>query len=848
MKKSFLALFLWACLLGSSFLGDETGWSQERDFLLDRILNPLPDYNPFDKPPPPPQFFPDEVDKRVRQLLVDSLTNKEETVEGHVTFFKNKDAELKKARGSATGLSENALDLLNNTLRDRGRYLEAQRKALGSASSPEEKQLIEWRLRSDDLTRGDELLRKNSANQWGGMLNRILGSVDLVSIAAGSYIGAAVDSTVTQIAWWVSAEMPVEERRALALYQEHLKRYPNDPQNGEIQKKVEELEKKKKKAQLQKQLELAQEATGKGELNKAAFHYEVAAFIDPSSRVVNSGIEQLNKRLQQKEEERKKGLAVAANAPAEAAKARVDENLQGLLYALTLRDRDEIGNRSRLLQEKYRGKALADSAKDASAVALEMQGQHEVAKKLLEQIAGSASDPAEKSRAQALLQSPEYNLLASFQEARSQHRLETVKFVLLGEDLLRKNLLYSAAPLIAGGPAGATSVAAANVLMIGTNLFQVLTSNPISYQDVLDKGVAYVRSHPESESATEVYKVLGEAYEETGRYDQALTYYQMAGLENEKKFSDLKDKAAKALVQAAERSPDREAKESYLKLVLEDFPESAAANDATQKLSALAKVENQGLRMSKKFLMENPDLYGPQGLRLKPELFDGNPANMELADKGVNILSDGQVLLHFQSPWGVRSQSYPLDKESMDRFQTALRQKNYQVALGDASSRDKGSPGGIKNMPLPLIQGGMEAKRPAETTETPSATETGNTTLTLVREASGSSPSYSRVLDYQFLSENEKEPGSKFNLPPIQGSVSTRGLSLSGGLPAGLWGDRLSFGTDQRSPFAGVQLPIPLLQGFIPVDFMLQGRPGRFSVFPKIHLFQDKSDDKELYR
>jgi hypothetical protein len=38
------------------------------------------------------------------------------------------------------------------------------------------------------------------------------------------------------------------------------------------------------------------------------------------------------------------------------------------------------------------------------------------------------------------------------------------------------------------------------------------------------------------------------------------------------------------------------------------------------------------------------------------------------------------------------------------------------------------------------------------------------------------------------------------------------------------------------------------LQGFIPVDFMLQGRPGHFAIFPKIHLTQDKGNDQELYR
>ena len=71
---------------------------------------------------------------------------------------------------------------------------------------------------------------------------------------------------------------------------------------------------------------------------------------------------------------------------------------------------------------------------------------------------------------------------------------------------------------------------------------------------------------------------------------------------------------------------------------------------------------------------------------------------------------------------------------------------------------------------------------------------------------------------------------------------------MNGALPTGLWGNQLAIGTDQKGGFAGVLLPIPLLQGFIPVDFMVQGRPGGFSIYPKIHTGQDKGEDPELYR
>jgi hypothetical protein len=71
---------------------------------------------------------------------------------------------------------------------------------------------------------------------------------------------------------------------------------------------------------------------------------------------------------------------------------------------------------------------------------------------------------------------------------------------------------------------------------------------------------------------------------------------------------------------------------------------------------------------------------------------------------------------------------------------------------------------------------------------------------------------------------------------------------MSGALPAGLWGDQLAVGTDHRGSFAGVRLPIPLLKDFIPVDVMIHGRPGGFSVYPRIHSSTSTGEDAELYR
>jgi hypothetical protein len=837
MRKAWISALSLSLSLSAIDGYSDVAQGQDHQAIIQRILNPLPEFDPFEKPPPAPQFFPDDVDKRARELLIDSLTNRKAAIEEHVKFFQTEGRRLQKQHGSSTGLAEPAQDLLNNTINERERYLAAQRQALKNTSSPERKKYLQAIIDEDDLTRADQLTRQSSVNELGGVFNRLLSSVDLVGVASGNYVGAAAETAIGQAYSLLNSEMSVEERRALARHMDHLKRYPNDPRNGKIVKEIEELEKKKTAALIRKQLDHSKQAAQKGDTDKALFYAEIASYLDGRSKTAQAELQKLSKFYLQQMERQNHGLSAQVE---KAASAEQQEDVEELLRALSLRDQQKIAEQAANLEKKYAGRPLAESARDALSVALEMQGRHDEAKKIIERLASSAKTPGAQKRAAALLQSPEYNLLATFQEARSERRVESVKYVLLGEDLLKKNLIYAAGAVAAAGPAGAVTLGAANAMMVGNNLINVLSNNPVSAQSVIDAGVAYVRNHPGSDSATEVYKILADTYEEKGMIDKAIGYHELAGTPKEK-LSSLKQKAATALLNAATKSKGRGTQEYYLTTLIDQYPESPAAAEATKKLAELAKTDNHGLRMSKQFLKENPELFGPAGLGLKATLFDGNPRNMELADRGVNVTGGNELLIYYQTASGVRSQSYPLPRQTSERFFVTLRQKNHAVAMADAGQRAKGSVGGIKNLPMPIIQGARpNAGEPEQ--------ERDDTTFSFVREASAHAPAFPKVLDHEMLSENERNPGGKYSLPPIQGSVSASRFSMSGALPAGLWGNQIGIGGDHKGSFAGVQLPIPLLEGFMPVDFMVQGRPGGVSVYPRIHMRDDKGDDRELYK
>ena len=184
--------------------------------------------------------------KRTRELLIDALTNQQESLKDHLQFLKEQDSQLQKEYNTSTGLTERALDLTNNTIQDRQRYLAAQEQALKNASTPERKKYLQSIINNDDLNQADDLMRQSSTNQWGGIVNRMLSSVDLAGVASGNYIGAAAETVISQLYALADRDMAIEERRALARHLDHLKRFPNDPRNVEILRQVEGIEGRRK--------------------------------------------------------------------------------------------------------------------------------------------------------------------------------------------------------------------------------------------------------------------------------------------------------------------------------------------------------------------------------------------------------------------------------------------------------------------------------------------------------------------------------------------------------------------------------------------------------------------------
>lgn len=825
MKTGALALCL-ALLLPAS------AWARGDGSGMERLRDPLSDFDPFEQPVTAERYFPDETEKRVRQVLIDALTHRTEGFREHVRYFEERDREA----NADSGLAHHVRDLHDGNLTDREAYRDAQRQALAEAPSEARQRVVRARLRRDELERADSLMAESRVGRWNALLNRLLGPVDLVKLASGSYVTAAVDTAFAELRRARAPHMPAAKRKALVLYKRFLERFPDDPRRPEVERKIADLEADRKGNWVHRRLDRARAALERGEVEEAEFHAYLAAVADPEAEDVEQRFEEIDAAREARDQARRRNLSVAdADSLADAAPEQ-KRDVRELLYALARGDAAGAGERARDMRRRYAQAPLGTLARDAEAVALELGGRHEAAKEVLNEIANAAPSPRLRQRARTLLDSPEYNLLGALDRARTGYHLKQLRFVLLGEDFLEKNAMIGAAPVITHGVAGAATLGAANVLMVSSNVLEMLSGNPVSNQAVIDAAARYVRVRPDSEKSGDVYQVLGEAYESRGRLHKALYYYRLSGKVPSEELRALEEKAGRALLDAAEGTGSRERQRTLYRALLEHYPDTAAGEQAKGLLARLVSAKGRGFRLSKRFLTDHPHLYGPQGLGLKAVLFDGSPDNLELADTGLNVLGRHTVMLHYDTPWGPQSRAYPIARTRVEGLEALLREQHYERAVLDVDERDEDSTGGFHEFPARLMQPETAGR------------DRDHADREFIRQTGRAAKARPRILDYELLSEKESDPQRAYGLPTLQGGVTASGgVNVRADAPRSFLADELVMGNDAASPYAGARLPIPFLKGFVPVDFMVRMRPGLPSVTPQIRKPKTTVDDPHLY-
>ena len=191
-----------------------------------RMLDPLHGFDPFAPAVTDARYFPDEVEQRARRALLDALARRGSTLRDHVRHVEERDRELDARGERASGLSHALQDLHHAALTDRDAYRTALRESLETASTDARRRFLRARLAEDELEQADALVAESDIGRWNELLNRMLGSVDLIGWVSGSYLTAAVDTAFAELFRGREPRMPAGERKALVLYKRFLARFP----------------------------------------------------------------------------------------------------------------------------------------------------------------------------------------------------------------------------------------------------------------------------------------------------------------------------------------------------------------------------------------------------------------------------------------------------------------------------------------------------------------------------------------------------------------------------------------------------------------------------------------------
>jgi tetratricopeptide (TPR) repeat protein len=350
-----------------------------------------------------------------------------------------------------------------------------------------------------------------------------------------------------------------------------------------------------------------------------------------------------------------------------------------LLLATTRRQPTGMRTAANTLANRHQADPLWDMAVDVLALAYELEGQEEKAHQTLQDVSRSGRSSSRQARASLLLDNPQYNQLVAIRAAERQHFKDTLSFILGGRETLEQAVIHSPTSILLYGTPAAIPMGAATAAGIGIRGIRVLTGNPVSRSAIIEAAGQYLREHPRGDPHyREVCLLLAEAYEKEERFDRALYYYREAEADPEE-IRELQGRVAGILLgRAAQTPPPQRAGQFFA--ILQNYPETEAAREAGRELRGLLAPQHQGLRLSKEFLQEHPAV-AHEGLRLKPTLLDDDPDNSEIAADGVALLESGRLVITFESPEGITSQVYNLDRVTAERVLRMLREGVYQEAF-----------------------------------------------------------------------------------------------------------------------------------------------------------------------
>lgn len=638
-------------------------------------------------PPPTPRESSSDIEQHVCRAVAFAYLDKPEDLEKEYLFFKGMDTFMKERGHAPTGLSDNLLDLMLGGIKDQDEFMKAQRGILRETPDEDLRRRVNFRL-DDDVSSANSLLAADRYNRFAFVFNTFVRPLSLLSVG---YFPALIDSGVaTLLNLDKLSELSVEEKKALVLYKQFLDRYPQSDKAELLRQRATQLDRKRTNSCYERELGLAEEQISENNFWQAQQHFKNALAYCPGAVKAAEGLA----RARELESERKtlKGNTLLPKDKNEVfAPAEGEKNYRNVLYGAAIGDAATMIREAEALIENHPQSPYAPDALYAAAAAYDMEGDHEQAMEFMRRIVAKHPDSHIGRHARVYLDDPGYNLRLAFQQSKKQHGKDTTKYIALGPEFVKSNVILGASRIVTQGLQAFESLGTFNVIALLMRGFNSFTKSPVSDQEIVDSGLNYLRRYPDSSAAPEVHLTLAKAYEKRQNLSKAVYHFAASGRVSRKALEKIREKAAKQYLDFADATANPREKIRCYETILDDYPHSKSASKALDALVELEKAKAPLFKLDKETLAENPIIFKLTALHIGPHLLDGNLDNGELDGRGLYSPRRGKISLVFKEPKGTREETIDLDYPTYKGLMAFAEEISYRKGLSEKEGKQVAS-------------------------------------------------------------------------------------------------------------------------------------------------------------
>jgi len=536
-----------------------------------------------------------------------------------------------------------SMDLRNSTIDDPVVYRKACRSLKGRKDNdPRLESRLEECMDDDYLRLAQRRVNDSREAFWAETYNAVADPLSRSIISGGIltpyYIANSAATYLARINERDS--FSVQLRQALTHRERYLSHFPNSEEAPRVQRRVDKARRKLRNQESKKLVFQSKVAFDNGNLRISQVLARRARDTNPENKAAAKAAERAALAIEAQRTGRIRSQGVAFD--------RVSLEDATRATGLLLAGHDLAGEGVSLM----RSEDYEDVGQYTIATALAERGHESASWDRLHDLgARNPIDSTAARHARGLVLDPAQNPYGSFKRVESIQRGKKIRWHFFGPFFQGPRYKRTPRPI---------SWLLDLPLLLNTIIFSPIRFifSPISEKPDFEKPVAvaayrYLDREPEGEYKDALARWLHDYESGRDNWAGALRMADYVPDFDPEERTELVEKAAQQQIEAASRSQRRDRKSTALRYAAREFPDSAAGHRAgiaarEQREAATA----QNIRMTRGFLIENPQVSGRRALGIRKELLDGDNPNGELHPRGVSFIGGRYLEFEFLAESG----------------------------------------------------------------------------------------------------------------------------------------------------------------------------------------------------